>query len=857
MVKAADRVDDVTESPKLHNRPPECTRPRPGCEPDQSGGSMMSKCLVTFAAVAFGFFATALTGMADSGAPPNAVPTIAAFTKDMTRLEGALTLFRRENDGALFFKIPESGTVDLLYQASLASGFGQRLVTNDGTQTGTSLDRGYLGPSRLVTFRPIGGKVLLIERNTNYFTPTAEFGSEHDTGYSFPDSVVASFEIKAREGDSLVLDATGFFKRDDIGVSGALRASKQGSFVLDEQRSAVNSFSATSSELGLDVEAILTFTTTDGKPENDLLTDVAANRNAVLVREHHSFFKLDDLGSSRYQARPFDLSAGYFDNTFYDPFQPLSEAVRRSYIVRHSLTRKDPAALVGDPEKPIVFYIDPSVPTELRQVVVDGVLWWAPAFEKAGFHNALQVRDLPNGLNPLSVGLNVIIWIPRTTRGWSYGSDVVDPRTGQILKAIVRLDGMRLRADRLLFDALTAPYGDQPDLDKRDAALNQRLKLLVAHEVGHAFGLRHQYIGSAQGNSSVMDYPFPNITVDSEGKPHLLDVFPTSVGPWDTFMIRYGYQSFPPGKEAIEVQKLTKEVEGQGYYWMTDEDAGDADPFVQKWDFGGDPIAQLNAVLSIRKAALLRFSTAVIPRDEPLAGLREALVPIYLLHQYAVRSVAAMLGGFTYQYSMRDGVLPKPIVPKRQRQALRALLLTLDPNTLNLGRDIARLMAPHPPTYPASRESFQGSTGAIFDTSSPIENASRITLQEILKPSRTARLTQSSSWDNSAPGLREVLNAIVDYTWKEPKQDGDLGITQRTIAVAVVQSLLLTSSGSGSAPAVRGTCWLVLDELEKWMKANPPDVAWQDAYAFVSHSLKEDPSKFSSSQTPIPLLDPM
>jgi hypothetical protein len=817
---------------------------------------MMSKCLVTFA-VAFSFFGTALTAVADSSAPPKTVPSLAAFTNDMTRLEGVLTLFRRESDGALFFKIPASGTGDLLYQASLASGFGQRLVTNDGTPAGASLDRGYLGPSRLVTFRPIGGKVLLIERNTNYFTPTAEFGSEHDTGYSFPDSVVASFEIEAREEDSLVLDATHFFKRDDIGVSAALRASKQGKFVLDEQRSALDSLSAASSELGLDVEAILTFTTTDGKPENDLLTDVAANRNALLVREHHSFFKLGDLGASRYQPRPFDLRAGYFDNTFYDPFQPLNEAVRRSYIVRHSLIRKDPAALVGDPEKPIVFYIDPSVPTALRQVVADGVLWWGPAFEKAGFHNALQVRDLPNGLNPLSIGLNVIIWIPRTTRGWSYGSDVVDPRTGQILKAIVRLDGMRLRADRLLFDALTAPYDDQPGLDQRDAALKERLKLLVAHEIGHAFGLRHQYIGSAQGNSSVMDYPFPNVTLDSEGKPHLLDVFPNSVGPWDTFMIRYGYQQFPPDKQEIELQKLTKEVEGQGYYWMTDEDAGDADPFVQKWDFGADPIAQLNAVLSIRKAALLRFSRAVIPRDEPLAAIQDALVPIYLLHQYAVKAVAAMLGGFTYQYSMRDGVLPKPIAPERQRQALRALQLTLDPNTLNLGRDITRLMAPHPPTYPASRESFQGRTGVIFDAGSPIENAARTTLQEILKPSRTARLTQSSSWDNSAPGLREVLTAIVDYTWKEPKQDGDLGITQRAIAVAVVQSLLLTIGGSGTAPAVKGTCWLVLDELEKWTKANPPDVAWQDAYAFVSHSLREDPSKFLSSQTPIPLLDPM
>jgi hypothetical protein len=792
-----------------------------------------------------------------SVASTNEIPTITAFTMGLTRIAGFLTLFREDGNGALYLEIPASGTADLLYQASLGSGFGQRLVTADGTPSGTSLDRGYLGSSRLVTFRPIGGKVLLVERNTNYFTPSAAYGSVDDTGYSFPDSVVAAFEIKAREGDALLLDATSFFKRDDIGIADALRASGQGSFTLDDKLSSVDSFSANGSDLGLDVEAILTFATTDAKPENDLLSNVAANRNAVLVREHHSFYKLANFGDTSYRPRIFDQRAGYFDNTFYDPSRLPTESLRRSYVARHLLTKKDPGAETSEPEHPILFYIDSSVPIELHSAVKEAVFWWNSAFEVAGFQNALQVEKLPKDINPLSVGVNVIIWVPRTTRGWSYGAAVADPRSGQILKAIVRLDGMRLRADRLLFDALTAPYTDKPDFTHREKALLQRFKLLVAHEIGHALGLRHQYIGSAQGNSSVMDYPFPNITLDADGVPRLHDVFPTAVGPWDKFMIQYGYQPFSSADEPIELRKLIDDAKSQGYYWMTDDDAADADPFVEKWDFGADPVAHLNTVLSIRKAALTRFSRAVISANEPLALVQDAIVPIYLLHQFAVKAVAAMIGGYTYQHSMRDQAGPKPIPVEQQRQALRALLLTLDPSTLNLAGDTLKLMNPRPPSYAASNESFKGSTGMIFDGVRPIEVAASITMQEILKPSRAARLAEASKRDRDALGLREVLNSIVDYTWKGERQESDFGVAQRAVALVVVQSLLAAIGSKQSTSAVRGVCWLVLDDLQKWMDTHRPNADWEEAYAFASHSIKQDPSKFPPSPFSQPILDPM
>jgi hypothetical protein len=795
-----------------------------------------------------------LAAAADStGGSTNETRTIVDFTQGMTRLGGFLPLYRQERDGALFLEISASGTPDLLYQVSLASGLGRREVA-----LGPNLDRGYFGPSRLVTFRRFGGKVLLVERNTNYYTPSAEFGSARDSGNSFPDSVIAAFDIEAEERGALLVDATKLFQRDGIGIAAALKAAGERDYALDDHSSSVDSFSAKASDQSIDVEAALTFTPKDTAPaDKDLLSDVVANRDALLVREHYSLFKLADANDSLYKPRLFDPRAGYFDRTFYDPAQLPNRSLRRSYIRRQQLIKSDPSTAVNEPRSQIVFYIDPSVPVELRQWVTEAVLWWNPAFAAAGFPNALKVEDLPPDIDPLSIGVNVITWVARSTRGFSWTNSVVDPRTGQILKALICLDAMRLGADRLLFDALTAPYTDHPDLDDREAALRQRFELLVAHEVGHALGLRHQYIGSAQGNSSVMDYPFPNITLDADGTPRLRNVFLNAVGPWDKFMIQYGYQSFAPNEEAALLSDLIDGVERQGFYWMTDEDSGDADPFVQIWDLGADPVAALNTVLSIRKAALQRFSRAAIPADEPLATLQDALAPVYLLHKFAVKPVAAMLGGFTYRHAMRDQAHPEPVSPEQQRQALHALLSTLDPATLNPGNHILELMSPRPGIYPATPESFTSSTGVIFDALRPIEDAASITMQEILKPSRTARMAQSSMYDPRALGLKEVLNTIVDYTWKGQRQDGDVGVAQRAIAVVVVQSLLAAIGQQDSTSAVRGTCWLVLDDLQEWMKAHPPTADWEETYAYVSHAVKQDPTKFAPNPFPSPPLDPM
>ena len=760
--------------------------------------------------------------------------TIADFTKDLTKIGGFLTLYRDDADGSLFLEIPASGGPDLLYLPILTSGLGSR----DLADNLDALDRGKFGPSRLVAFRRYGKRVLVIERNTNYLTPSSPLGSSQDAGLSFANSTVGSLDVKAEEGGVLIVDATKFFGRDGIGVPSILKSSDQGSYKIEPSLSAVDAAHAHTTEHSIEVDALLTFSNSEPPPSRNIVGRVSANRTSIVVHERNALIQLPDLTVSSYRPRVFDPRSGYFDNTFFDPSLLPDKSPRQSFILRYALAKKTPDEEISEPEKPIVFYIDPGVPRSLHPLIAEAASWWNSAFERAGFRNAIQTRDLPDGTDPFALGINIILWVPRETRGYSVGGVVSDPRTGEILKAIIRLDAMRMPADRLLLDALTSPYTDQPYLATRDEVLRRRFRLLVAHEIGHTLGLRHQFIASAQGMSSVMDYPFPYIPLDASGVPTLHeDAFPTGVGAWDKAAIFYGYHPFRAEAEEAGLHASIEAAEREGLYWMTDQDAAGANPLVEKWDRGTDPIGELEEVLALRRAALTRFSVYVIPPDEPLSALQDALVPLYLLHQFEVKAVAAMLGGYTYRYALRDEQRPQPVPMTKQRQALQAFLRTLNTETLWPDAHILALMAPRPPSYTTSDESFSGATGRIFDVLRPVEEAASITMGEILQPDRAARLAEAKAIDPDALSLDEVLAAVINHTWKSPAQQGFAGSAQRAIAMTVLRSLL-TSAGSKSAPmAVRGAYLAALDDLVNWNRTHPPTQEWQDAYAFATHAI--------------------
>jgi Met-zincin/Domain of unknown function (DUF5117) len=769
-----------------------------------------------------------------------AAQSITEFVAKLTKTDSFLTVYINPQDGTIFLEIPENGGPDLLYQSILTSGFGSRDLTAPNND---SLDRGRFGQGVLVAFRRFGKRVLLIERNTNYYTPSSVLDSSNDAGLSFPNSVIGSFDVKATDGSSLIIDASNFFLKDGVDIPSILKVSGQGTYTLQEQRSAIDVSHIHVTRGSIGVDALLTFSTSGDPPDRDIISRVAAERSAILVRERNALVRLPEITPS-FRPRIFDPRSGFFDNTYQDPAFLPNGPTRQSFIARHALSKKNPGEKVSEPVNPIIYYIDSAVPQDLHPLIAEAASWWDSAFEAAGFKNAIQVKELselPPENDRFDIGVNIILSVPRETRGYSLGGMTWDPRTGQILKAIVRLDAMRMQADRLLLDAITSPYREHPDFTAREEALRQRFRLLVAHELGHSLGLKHQFIASAQGMSSVMDYPAPNIflgsPLDPNGVPVLRDVFPQTVGAWDKAAIFYGYHPFLPDEEGASLNALVETNERAGLYWMTDEDTGDGNPLVHKWDRGTDPVAELENVLALRHAALGRFSTYAIPNDKPLAVLQDALAALYLLHQFEVKAVGSMLAGFIYRYSMRDGEPPMPVPASRQRQALQALLTTLATSTLWPDQRVLHLMSPRPPTYPASDESFSGDTGQIFDALRPVEDAASLTMAEILKPTRAVRLAKAKAYDPNALGIDEVLAEVVAYTWKSNREQGSAGAAQRAIALTILRSLLTCATSKDSAIEVRGACWVALDDIVKWTGAHSPAPDWFDAYAFATHAI--------------------
>jgi hypothetical protein len=399
-----------------------------------------------------------------------------------------------------------------------------------------------------------------------------------------------------------------------------------------------------------------------------------------------------ELPGPGYTARRFDPRAGYFAVDFRDYSAPLGEPLDQRYIARHRLEKRDPKAALSEPVKPIVYYVDRGAPAPIRSALVEGANWWAQAFEAAGFRNAFRVEVLPEGADPMDIRYNMIQWVHRATRGWSYGASVIDPRTGEIIKGQVTLGSLRARQDYLIAEALLAPYAEGKPIPKdMENLVLARTRQLAAHEVGHTLGLVHNFAASSVGQgTSVMDYPHPWITLDASGKPDLSHAYTVGIGAWDKAAIRYGYAQFAPGTDDhAALDAILRKDEADGLRFITDEDArplGGANPYGHLWDNGGNAPAELIRILAVRKAALARFGENSIRTGEPVAQLEDTLVPLYLLHRYQIEAAAKWIGGLNYTYAVRGdgGLVTEPVAGDSQVEALHAVLETLNPENLTL-----------------------------------------------------------------------------------------------------------------------------------------------------------------------------
>lgn len=762
--------------------------------------------MMLFLLVASCLFAQPTLG-SDSKSPK----TIAEKTADMQKFEGYFSFFWDAETGKIWLEI-DKWDIEFLYVNALATGVG----SND-----IGLDRGQLGGERIVKFVRSGPKVLLLQPNYSFRAITENTAERLSVEEAFAQSVLWGGEVAAESGNSVLVDANSFFLRDAHNVTGALSQSGQGSFSLDASRSAFYLPRTKNFPKNSEFEVTLTFA---GNSPGSYVRQVVPTPQAITVRQHHSFVKLPE---NSYKPRVFDPRSGYFGIEYMDYATPISEPIVKRFIARHHLEKKDPGAVMSEAVEPIVYYLDPGTPEPIRSALLEGAQWWNQAFEAAGYQNAFQVKMLPEGADPLDIRYNVIQWVHRSTRGWSYGAGVTDPRTGEILKGHVSLGSLRVRQDFLIAAGLLAPYesGKPVSPEMQEMAL-ARIRQLSAHEVGHTLGLAHNFAASVNNRASVMDYPHPLATLDASGKIDLSDAYDTGIGEWDKAAIAYGYQDFPDGTdEKSGLNAVISQSISQGLKYISDADArpaGGAHPFAHLWDNGSNAVDELNRVLKIRSVALDNFSENNIREDAPMATLEEVLVPVYLFHRYQLEGAAKLLGGLNYTYAVRgDGQTVTEMVPAdQQRDALAALIRTIQPEVLEIPEHILRLIPPRPYGYWRDREMFDIRTRVTFDPLSAAETAADMAVGLLLHPERAARLVEYHARDNAFPGLAEVLDNIVRSTWRAKPETGYPGEIRRVVNNVVLYHLMAMAVNEAAAPQVRAIAFLKLDELKTWLTEN-------------------------------------
>jgi hypothetical protein len=765
--------------------------------------------------------------------------SITEKTKDAQKLAGYFNLYWDAKAGKLWLEIDKWST-EFLYQSSLAAGVG----SND-----IGLDRGQLGETRIVRFERSGPKVLLVQENLNFRAVSNDGDEKRAVHDSFAESVIWGFTAAAEEKGRVLVDATDFYLRDAHGVVTALKRTKQGTYKLDGTRSAIYLANTKNFPLNTEVEATLTFV---GDEPGRFVRDVTPDATAITVREHHSFVQLPPAG---YKTRAFDPRSSFYGISYMDYATPVSEPIVKRLTARHRLEKKDPAAAMSEPVEPIIYYLDRGAPEPIRAALLEGARWWNQAFEAAGYKNAFRVEMLPEGADMMDLRYNVIQWVHRATRGWSYGVSVVDLRTGEIIKGHVTLGSLRVRQDYLIAEGLLAPYEKgKPVSTKMQEMALARLRQLAAHEVGHTLGLMHNYSASTVNRSSVMDYPPPVAKLAADGTIDLSDAYATGIGEWDKVSIAFGYQDFPAGtEEHAALNKILTDAFGRGLRYLTDQDArpaGSSSSLAHLWDAGSNAVDELNRLMQVRAAALKKFGENNIREGTPLATIEDALVPIYMLHRYQVEAATKFVGGMDYRFAVRgDGEEPTKIVaPAEQRRALAAVLATLKPSALMLPEPLLEMIPPRPPDYERGREHFKIHTSQAFDALAPAEEAAQHTLQFLFNPERAARLVEFHARGAANPGLQEVLDAIVAATWKAPHAAGYAGEVARSVDDVVLYDLLSLAMNDHATTQVRAVASREAEQLKGWLNANKSagDASQQAHLAYAAAQIEQfqkDPKK--------------
>lgn len=754
--------------------------------------------------------------------------------ENLKKYEGYFDFYYDTEEDKIYLEVDKAGT-QFLYNHFLTSGVG----SND-----IGLDRGQLGDGVIVEFRKAGNKLLLVQPNQRYRAETVNPLEKQSVEQAFAQSVLAGFEIKETTADGkYIIDLTPFLMKDAHGVADRLSGGNHGNFSIDLSKSALSLDRTKAFPKNVEFETFLSFS---GEAKSRALRSVLPDDENLSVLQHHSFVELPDAG---YEKRLFDPRSGAIYISYLDYASPVYEPIEKRYAVRHRLEKKDKNAEVSEAVEPIVYYLDPGTPEPVKSALLEGAKWWNEAFENIGYKDAFQVKMLPEDADPLDVRYNVIQWVHRSTRGWSYGASVVDPRTGEIIKGHVSLGSLRIRQDFMIAQALmNKPFSesDENHQEMMEMAL-ARIRQLSAHEVGHTIGFAHNFAASVNDRASVMDYPHPQFRL-KDGEVDFNNAYDEGIGEWDKVTVQYSYSDVPENVSEREyLNAILAAAEGSGLQFISDTDArsqGGAHVNAHLWDNGKSAAEELDDILKVRKTAISNFSEDNIRQNEPFSVLEDVFVPLYFLHRYQTEAATKLVGGVNYNYAVKGG--PEKtfniLEEKLQRRALEQVLTTLSPEVLAIPQDKLDLFPPRAYGYSRSRESFNSNTGVTFDALGAPATASDMTLGLLLHPERAARLVQQNALDRGQIGLKEVLDELISKVDANAHKDSYLSEVQNVVNHNIVQHIINLAVHPEATPGVKAEANAAIDVLQKKLKKKK-DVFSRQILREIK-GFREDPSSF-------------
>ncbi len=724
-------------------------------------------------------------------APLAAQGTIAERTRGMQRIEGLIPLTIDDKQGKLFIEVRDSTRV--LTFVLLATGLGSNPI---------GLDRAGGGDNYVTRFDRNGERVLVVFENWNYRSSlTANSPHQQTIAGSFPPSTVAALPIVAEEGGRLLVDATDFVVRDWNDIAGTLARANEGTYTLARDRSGISRQYTRAFPDNSEIDVSLTFAA-QGRP-GGTVSSIVPDGRAFTLRQHLSFVRLPD---DRYRPRRFDPRAGFFGIEFKDFAQPIQNWLEQRWISRHRLQRANPADPNSPFEKPIIYYVDRGIPEPLRRATLEGARFWEEAFNRAGLRGGFLVRDLPEDADLMDARYNIVIWINRNERGWSFGGSLGDPRTGEMIKGMAHMDSHRARTDYNLYAGLLGAGAAAADT----AFVLARVRQVTAHEIGHTLGMSHNYLASTFERGSVMDYPPPRVRLDANGNIDVTAAYASGPGAFDVWAIRWAYGIYPAATEADSLRSLIAEGLRSKWIFLSDQDARPefaSDPRVNLWDDAATATEFLTHQMNVRRVALSRFGERNLRQGEPLALLQERFAPLYLMHRFAFGATAKTIGGVEYHNAVRgDGQQStRPLSGTQQRAALRMLLTAVTPRELAIPDTVLTLLGPRPYGYQPYVELLGSRTRPTFDELGAARTLSQMVLDAILQRDRLARLVQFAGHDPTTLSVWELLQTAEATLFPAaPASSARDRALQRVAQRAYIDRLIAVAADKDASPEVRG-----------------------------------------------------